>query len=431
MPPASKIFTPRDAKASHPGSILHVEGSPGLRLQVGTIRKTWIYRYKDPLARMKQIKLGEWPAMGLAHAVQAWQDPLELRATGADPVVAKKAERARQGMQEFASMKEMLRDFMDHLDRVRQADSAKSARSRLTRLLEEEPAFAACKPSVLTRAMAYKIVEERSGYPAAAKVLRALLGQATERALDAGRVDPNTPNWWRLILHGKLRSKGKVVDGKHIGRAKRSLSEAELAQLLPWADGHMPQIHADITLLYLMTGLRGVEIVALREEYISEEGDGWWATFPSHMLKMERDRDIVDHRVPLVGQALEIVKRRIGQARKGWLFWTDRGGAFRPFAQSNYGNYLYDIQPNHSTTKVRRQPDAMCPVTKWSAHDLRRTARTVLSSMDCPHDVGEAILGHKQPVVAASYNLHTFDRQKRVWVPKLVARMQQLMDTSC
>jgi integrase len=228
-------------------------------------------------------------------------------------------------------------------------------------------------------------------------------------------------------MHGQLRSTGKLVGGVHIGRKKRVLSEAELVVLLPWAATRMTQIHHDVTMLYLLTGMRGVEIAGLRVEFITEEADGWWATYPAHLLKMERDRDIVDHRVPLCGQALDIVLRRIGQARDGWLFWSDRGGILRQYTQSAFSTYVYDIQPNLSYKK-RRQPEALCPVVNWSPHDLRRTARTLLGGLDCPEEVSEAIIGHKPREIVSTYNLHSYDRQKRVWLPRLAEKLRQLMD---
>ena len=422
----STVFTARDAKTAVPGQVLLVESSPGLRLVVSESRKAWVYRYKDANGRMTQVKIGEWPAMGLPEAVSAWAEKRGQRAAGVDPVQVHRAQKVVT-TGEYQTMRELVGDFLDSLDRQRSAESAKSARARLGKLLDDDPDFARCPPKLVTRAMAYKILDNRRDFPAATKVLRSLLGQATDRALDAGRLDGNTANWWRLVMHGQLRSAGKIVGGVHVGRAKRVLSESELRVLLPWVVGRMPQLHHDITMLYLHTGLRGVEITGLRVEYITEEGDGWWITYPAHLLKMERDRDIVDHRVPLCGRALDIVHRRIGQARDGWLFWTDRGGVFRPYNQSAYGNYIYDIQPNVSSSKVRRQPDAMCPIVKWAPHDLRRTARTLLGSLDCPDEVGESIIGHKPRELVGTYNLHTYDRQKRVWQPRLAEKLGQLL----
>jgi len=423
----SMAFTPRDAKLAGPGTVLLVDGSPGLRLVVSATRKTWIYRYRDADGKLKQVKLGEWPSMALPDAVTAWTGKRDLRLTGVDPVQQKRADRVQASSGEFETMRDLLEEFLTgHVERGRQPESAKAARSRLEKLLEDEPDFARCHPKKITRGMAFKILDDRRDFPAATKVLRSLLGQATDRALDAGRLDGDTPNWWRLVMHGQLRSAGKVVGGVHIGRTRRVLSDGELGVLLPWAAARMPQLHHDITLMYLFTGLRGVEITGLRVEFVGEEADGWWITFPAHLLKMERDRDIVDHRVPLVGAALAIVQRRIGQARDGWLFWTDRGGVFRPYTQSAYATFVYDIQPNLSY-KTRRQPDAICPVVKWSPHDLRRTARTLLGAMDCPEEVGEAIIGHKPREIVGTYNLHTYDRQKRVWLPRLAEKLGQLM----
>ena len=56
------------------GEHMTFEGFPGLRLQASTSRKSWTYRYKSPVDdRMRQVKLGEWPAMAFAAAIAAWE----------------------------------------------------------------------------------------------------------------------------------------------------------------------------------------------------------------------------------------------------------------------------------------------------------------------------------------------------------------------
>lgn len=56
------------------GDHMTFEGFPGLRLQASTSRKSWTYRYKSPVDnRMRQVKLGEWPAMSFAGAIAAWE----------------------------------------------------------------------------------------------------------------------------------------------------------------------------------------------------------------------------------------------------------------------------------------------------------------------------------------------------------------------
>jgi integrase len=428
MPSPSIHFTARAAKLAKPGDVFLVDSASGLRLVVTESKKSWVYRHRDD-QKIKQIKLGEWPSMGLGDAVAKWTELRGQRSVGVDLVDEKKKSKAQknQNVGQFQTMRELLEDFLENfIEKERKSPSAKAARSRISKLLIEDPVFAKLHPSEVNRAVAFQILDSRKDLPTATKVLRSLLGQAVDRALDAGRVDPDVPNWWRMVLHGKLRSKGRIVDGKHVGRSKRVLSQDELRLVLPWAKAHMPPMFRDITMLYLLTGLRGGEIIGLREEYVRQESDGWWITIPANKLKMERDLDTIDHRVPLVEEALDIIQGRLVQAREGWLFWTNRGGVFRPYTQRAFSRFIYDIQPDYnSKTKVKRKD--LCPAHGWSAHDLRRTARTLLASMGCPEPVSEAIVGHKpQNHMVSTYNLHSYDKEKRYWLAQLFSKLKEL-----
>ena len=66
-------------------------------------------------------------------------------------------------------------------------------------------------------------------------------------------------------------------------------------------------------------------------------------------------------------------------------------------------------------------------VTHWSPHDLRRTGRTLLASMGCPHEVGEAILGHVLPGVAGDYNLYHYDAERIEWLSALNVKLEALI----
>jgi integrase len=69
---------------------------------------------------------------------------------------------------------------------------------------------------------------------------------------------------------------------------------------------------------------------------------------------------------------------------------------------------------------------ARLPVTHWGPHDLRRSCRTLLASMGCPSEVGEALLGHVQPGIEGVYNLHTYDAERLAWLTKLSAKLEEL-----
>jgi len=75
------------------------DASPGLRLEATASRRSWTYRFKSPVdGRMRQQKLGEWPAMSYAAAIVEcrmsnveWQEIRQRHDAGEDPVLTRKA----------------------------------------------------------------------------------------------------------------------------------------------------------------------------------------------------------------------------------------------------------------------------------------------------------------------------------------------------
>lgn len=137
--------------------------------------------------------------------------------------------------------------------------------------------------------------------PVVANRVRQGLGAARDHALDAGRLPSETPNWWRLVLRGKLPSRGKVVQGRAVGPAKRVLSESEITALLRFLPNFSRDVE-DALVLYLWTACRGAEIVAMeRHEVARERGVPWW-TIPAVKQKGRRHPARTGLRVPLVGR---------------------------------------------------------------------------------------------------------------------------------
>ena len=50
---------------------------------------------------------------------------------------------------------------------------------------------------------------------------------------------------------------------------------------------------------------------------------------------------------------------------------------------------------------------------KWRPHDLRRTVRTGLAAAGVTETVAELTIGHTRKGIAAVYDLHRYDREKR------------------
>ena len=414
-------FDARAAKSLPPGAHIVVDGCSGLRLEVSTTARTWTYRFKSPVdGRMRQIKIGHWPAMPAAAAAARWQELRELRDSGIDPAQAKKARRkiAAAGVYTVAHV---VADYITgHLAHHRQPAGANAIAARLHAAIVP---LASTPAAALTRREAFDLVASLAGTPVAARSVRNEMGAAWDLALDAGKLPEDSPNWWRQILAGKLRSKGALRAGEHKGTSKRVLTDAELGQLLVHDFGLLSPTVQDVLALYLWTATRGGEIVQMQASQITTEPDGLWWTMPKAVGKNARHKDAADLRVPLVGRAQEVVQRRLKANPSGYLFSaaTKSGHTEQPGIQSQVNfRQPYCVQrPDVERTRLS--------VTHWSPHDLRRTGRTALAKLGCPTDVGESILGHVRPGVQGIYDLYKYDSERRHWLALWADRLEALV----
>jgi integrase len=370
---------------------------------------------------MRQIKLGQWPAMSIGMAATKWQELKDLRDAGRDPAAERKE--VRKVKAPDYTVGQAVDDYItEHLQVNREPRGAKAVSSRL---ISATQCIASMPASGVTRSVAFDLISSLSDRPVLAKSVRNELGGAWDLALDAGRLPPDSPNWWRQILSGRLRSKGAIRDGVHKGTAKRVLSEAEIQTLLTVDIFRFSQQVQDFLTLQLWTCTRGAEIVQMRREHITIEHDGWWWTVPKAMTKGKNRATATDLRVPLIGRALDVVQR-LGE---GWLFPSvSRTGVISHQMQTYMQSKVNYLQPY-----CKSRPDHVrerLTITHWSPHDLRRTGRTMLSQLGCQTDVAEAILGHVQPGVQGTYNLNKYDSERRHWLQLWSDKLESLIPTT-
>lgn len=419
-------FDARAAKLLKPGEHIVVDGCPGLRMVASATRRTWGYRYKDPASGlMKQIKIGAWPAMSAAEAAAKWQE-LRVRRDGGEDLVGGRAQeklKIRTGPDVGYTLGALVDDYASgYLVKRREPKGAKAVHARLKNAIS---GYQAIPVSTVNRRFVFDLIESLSDRPVLAGSVKTEMGAAWSYALDAGRINEDLPNWWRLVHARKLRSKGAMRDGKRKGTTKRVLTDAEIKILLMVDLLRFSQQVRDFLTIQLWTCTRGAEIVQMRKEQITEDLDGWWWTVPKVMTKGMHQDDATDLRVPLLGRALEIVLRLAETPKEGWLFPSvsrqgEIGHQQQAYMQSKV-NYLQPYcksKPEHVRARLT--------VTHWSPHDLRRTGRTMLAAMGCPNEIGEVILGHVQPGVVGTYNLHEYNAERRYWLALLAARLEAL-----
>ncbi|AOJ68394.1 alpha/beta hydrolase [Burkholderia sp. ABCPW 14] len=414
-------FDARSAKQLLPGAHLKIDGCPGLRLEATASRRSWIYRYKSLVdGRMRQIKIGEWPALSIAAAAVEWERLKQERNSGNDPALAKRQANDSVGVMVQQGDSPTVRDICmaylkGHVERNRQPKGAAEVARMFRTMLGD---IAALPAAELTRERAFSKIDSYRQIPVQASKLRLELGAAWDYALDAGRLPESASNWWRQIMRGRLRSNGRRIQGQPVGTAKRFLSDVEAGALINWLPNFSRNVEDALT-LYLWTGTRGAEIGAMEGAEITDERDGLWWTIPKAKTKNARHEQATDLRVPLIGRADAVVRRRLERYGKGRVFPAERGGHMQ---QKVFGQAVHFHMPYSETRPEQARP--RLPVTHWAPHDLRRTARTMLAALGCPYEIGEAILGHMLPGVGGIYNRHSYDAERRLWLTKLDEKLE-------
>lgn len=375
--------------------------------------------------RLRQVKIGSWPEMPPVAAASRWAELRADRDAGKDPAIEKKVHRLSAGPTASAgyNVAQLVQDYADgYLTKHREAKGAKAVRARL---ITATAPLATLPAARVTRRIAFDLIESLSDKPVLAKSVKTELAAAWRYALESGRLPEDTPEWWTQVMRRRLPSKGAMREGKSKGTTKRVLADSEIKTLMLADMALFSQQVADFLTLQLWTCTRGAEIVQMRPEHIKvADGVLWW-TMPKAMTKTGRHEAAVDLRVPLFGRAADIVQRLLAGGGQ-WLFpSTSRSGVVGPQTQAYMGSKVHYLQPysNSRTDHVRKR----LYVTHWSPHDLRRTGRTLLASIGCPHEVGEAILGHVLPGVAGDYNLYRYDKERCHWLAALDARLEDII----
>jgi integrase len=76
----------------------------------------------------------------------------------------------------------------------------------------------------------------------------------------------------------------------------------------------------------------------------------------------------------------------------------------------------------------KRQLDEISRVTNWRLHDLRRTARSLMSRAGVSVDHAERCLGHLQTGVKGTYDRYAYVDEKRAAFEKLAGLIELILN---
>jgi integrase len=177
----------------------------------------------------------------------------------------------------------------------------------------------------------------------------------------------------------------------------RVLSDDEIRAI--WKATDSTQSFDCLIRFLLLTAARRSEAAEMTRSEIV--GSDW--TLPAARNKV--GQDLVR---PLSAMAMQVVDSAVRLKDCDFVFPT---GAGKPL--SNF-------------TDAKAALDQRSGVTNWRIHDLRRTARSLMSRAGVPSEHAERVLGHIIAGVEGVYNRHAYAAEKKLALQKLAALVEQI-----
>lgn len=371
-----------------PGVYYHHSTKSGDRLAVRVSpkkKRTFVFYYYAE-GKAKKFTLGVFPAMRLKQAIEKVKE-----LSGTDPVREKKqrkldaeaAERARKAAEKAEELRKLSHRTMTDVWEVYQSKKRFKQKASSTRKEEERkwnidiaPTLGdVCIKDVTAERLDNLLENKARKSPVAANRLYSFLNLMISPALTKGWITIHP------LQHVDMPSREKPRD--------RVLSDDELRAIWP----HLKTTKGnsgDILKLIILSAQRPGEISSMKWADIDMENRLW---------TQSHNKTGVPMLVPLSDQAMEILE---GRERTDEYVFYSRAGVHTT-----------------CTSRARSRIAEASGVKDWSAHDMRRTARTIMSRLRIEHHVRERVLNHKQSGMAGVYDQYDYLKEKTDALRKL------------
>jgi integrase len=366
---------------------------PGFGLMVTAAgKRSFVFQYRNGQGDSRRASLSGTTRLPDAHK---WADILQGDiAKGVDPVEKKKADRTAQ------SKKGKFRTIAE--------DYVKRERSKVRSMDRRE--------AILDR-LVYPVIGDKVAVKLKRSDIVALL-DGIEDNHGAGMADSALMVVRRICNWHAARDddfRSPIVRGMGRGNTagrERILSDDEIRAL--WATtGEIIEnqererlglfMYAHLLRYLLLTAVRLNE--GARMDSTERSGGDW--LIPAARMKNKRD-----FLVPLSAAAAALLDAVpvIGGRNSGPIFTTNGRTPVSGFAQ------------------FKRAFDKRCSVTGWTNHDLRRTARSLMSRAGVDPDHAERALSHTIGGIRGTYDRHAFYNEKKFAFEALAAQVALILD---
>jgi integrase len=332
------------------------------------------------------------PGLTLTDARKEAKAKLGDVAKGKDPL----AERRRQEGEATNTLKAITEEYLKREGgKLRSADVRKATFERLVFPVLGSRQINSIKRSEIVRLL--DRIEDQNG-PSMAHLTLAFLSKVMN--WHAGRDDD--------FLSPIRRGMGRIKPGEHA--RDRVLSDDELRVIWKAAE-NTPGPFGYCVRFLLLTATRRNEATDMRRDEVS---NGDWI-IPADRMKGKRE-----HVVPLSPAAKAIIDRmpKLGP----YVFTTDGRGPIRGFTKRK--GQLDDAV----LAELRKQDPEAKPLPNWTLHDLRRTARSLMSRAGVNADIAERCLAHVIGGVRGVYDRYAYRDEKAHAFEALAATVNRIIN---
>ena len=126
-----------------------------------------------------------------------------------------------------------------------------------------------------------------------------------------------------------------------------------------------------------------------------------------------------EHVVPLTDMVLQLLGK---PERVRALFSTTAG-------KKSFSGFSKCRQALDEAVTALQKKEKRAPISeRWTLHDLRRTARSLMSRAGVSADIAERALGHAIPGIRATYDRHSFFDEKKEALERLAALVERTLN---
>ena len=338
---------------------------------------------------LRRLKLGNYPAMSLSKARQQARQWKDDATAGLDPKKeAAKREAAEEEANTFGGVVEQYLTLQGNRLRPRTLYEYRCfLKSEVLEAWQHRPIESISRSDLV--AVLDKI--DKRGNPSATNhgyaYLRSLFNWAVDRDLiasaptDRMRARHTQTRRDRVLSPDELKTVVEALDADEVLRIMRGVTD-----LPPLTD-----LFRDFFRVLLLTGQRRGEVAGMEWAELDLDGNE-----PRWELPPTRTKNRRRHIVPLAPAVVSILKGHRRKSDGSLLVFSGTGQT--PI--SGFGR---------AKARLDKRVAVLCevlgrrPVEHWTAHDLRRTAATIMSELGVPLSIVEATLNHVSGTLGRGY----------------------------